>query len=237
MEEFSLIVLCKDGRHLLPLTLDTLKPQKGAFEVLLLDGEGKGHLQELAAKYPELSIRVEQTGGGNLAEMMNRGVELSRGKYLQFLEPGDRYLSHHGLAFLSELIQKHGEPHLIYANAAVQGIITPVDLPMAHSPWFLRTKILSAGGFNPLYSQRPVLDLLCRLFEEQKSKAIFCPRVLIDSESRPFLSKEKAGFETCKILYRHYGFWRALKWLVFQNQLPTFSRAATFFKQAFWKES
>ena len=136
MEDFSLIILCRKLGHLIPQTLDTLKPQKGAFEVLILDAEGTNRLGDLAKSYPELKLRILDTRGISLAEMMNEGVGLARGKYIQFLEPGDRYISQHGLEFLSTLIER--QPHLVYANSLNRGAISSTDFISARSPLFLR---------------------------------------------------------------------------------------------------
>ena len=230
MEDFSLIILCRGRRHLLPLTLDTLKPQSGSFEVILLDGEGSGRLKEQIPLYPELKMRVQDASGRNLAEMMNEGIGLAKGKYIQFLEPGDRYISQHGLEFLSTLIGN--EPHLVYASTRAREGISQGDFITARSPWFLRSKILELGGFDQKLSRCPAFDLLCRLFHDQKTEAVFCRRVLIDSEGQTAPVRE-----TCKVLYRHFGFWHTLKWVFVQDRSQMFRRAASFFKEAFWQDS
>ncbi len=71
MEDFSLNLLCRGRSHLLPSTLDSLKAQNGSFEVLLIDAEGSGRLEELANRYEGLNIRVEKAPTRNLAQMMN----------------------------------------------------------------------------------------------------------------------------------------------------------------------
>lgn len=218
MEDFSLNLLCRGQSHLLPSTLDSLKVQNGSFEILLLDAEGAGRLEELANRYENLNIRIENALSRNLAQMMNLGVAQSRGKYIQFLEPGDRYISQYGLSFLTDLIEK--EPHLISARGVSQE---------ARSHWFLRKVVLELGGFDEQLLFRPMLDLLCRL-QKLGLEPTVCGRVLVDS------SKESTGsiLETSKILYRHFGFGYALKWLI-QGQSNSLRRAAAFFKDAFWK--
>jgi glycosyltransferase involved in cell wall biosynthesis len=220
MEDFSLNLLCRGRSHLLTSTLDSLKPQSGAFEIILLDGEGTGRLNELAARYGSLNIRVEKALKLNLAEMMNLGVSISRGKYVQFMEPGDRYISQYGLSFLTELIQN--EPSCIAAKCVLQD---------AQSHWLLRKSILALGGFDERLSFRPMLDLLCR-FEKQGIKPLLCGRVLVDSP------KESMGsnFETFRVLYRHFGLKYTLKWLI-EGRSNIFRRVAAFVKDAFWRDS
>ncbi len=219
MEDFSLIILCRGRRHLLPLTLDTLKAQTGAFEVILLDGEGTGRLSELAHRYPELKIKVQEATGYTLPRMMNRGVELASGRYVQFLEPGDRYISQHGLAFLTELIGQR--PYFITAQSVA---------PDVQSHWFSRKNILESGGFDEKLSYRPLLDFLFRL-QKKGETPLVCSRVIVDKVA------EGAGglTETCKILYRHFGLWHALKWIWGQDHSQLLHRAAGRIKQAFWK--
>lgn len=231
MEDFSLIILCRGHRHLLSQTLDTLKPQRGAFEVLLLDGEGSGKLAEQIQHYPELTLRVQDARGTNLAEMMNEGVECAKGKYIQFLEPGDRYISQHGLAFLGTLIKK--EPHLVYANCLHCGGVSHFDrgILMTCSPWFLKSKVLEMGGFDRTLVSNPSLDLLCRFFRRKETEAVFCQRVLIDSNTDAAVSTQETG----KILYRHFGFWYAFKWIIWQDYLQAFRKTTSFFRDAFWK--
>jgi len=218
MEDFSLNLLCRGRSHLLPSTLDSLKAQNGSFEIILLDAEGAGKLQELARRYEGLNIRVENASTRNLAQMMNLGVAQSKGKYIQFLEPGDRYISQYGLSFLTDLIGK--EPHLISARG--------VSLE-ARSHWLLRSKILELGGFDEHLTFRPMLDLLCR-FQKVCIEPTVCGRVLVDS------SKEGGGslLETSKVLYRHFGLGYTLKWLL-QGNSNALRRAAAFFKDAFWR--
>ncbi len=218
MEDFSLNLLCRGQSHLLPSTLDSLKLQDGSFEIILLDAEGTGRLHNLAGRYEGLKIRVENAPNRNLAEMMNLGVELSRGKYIQFLEPGDRYISQYGLSYLTELIQK--EPEMISA----------IDVSReARCHWFLKSNIIKLGGFDEHLSFRPMLDLLCR-FEKEGIEPLSCGRVLVDSP------KEVGGplLETCKILYRYFGFKHTLKWLA-QRYSGAFQRVLFFFKEAFWQ--
>lgn len=218
MEDFSLNLLCRGRSHLLPATLDSLKGQNGSFEILLLDAEGSGRIQELPRQYEGLNIRVENAKRCNLAQMMNLGVAQSKGKYIQFLEPGERYISPHGLSFLKEMIEK--EPHLISARGVSHE---------AQSHWLLRSKILEEGGFDEHLSFRPMLDLLCR-FEKLGVEPAVCSRVLVDS------SQEAVGsiLETCKVLYRHFGFKYMCKWLV-ENYLNKMRGLTSSLKNAFFE--
>jgi hypothetical protein len=229
MIDFSLIILCKEKSHLLPLTLDTLKFQEGAFEVLLLNGEKGGSLSDLVHSYPDLKLRIQNSSSRSLSEMMNEALRLARGQYVQFLEPGDCYISQHGLQFLSTLIEK--KPHLIYANAF--GKEQLADFITARSPWFLKEKLLALGGFDPLLKTCASMDLLCRLFQDKNRHVLFCRRVFLNTD----IHKTVPIRETCWILYRHFGLWQAIRWVFFQDQSRWLRRSLAFFKRAFWNET
>jgi hypothetical protein len=219
MEDFSLNLLCRGKSHRLFSTLDSLKNQSGSFEVLLLDGEGAGRLQDLPSQYEGLKMRVACGKGKNLAQMMNLGLQESQGKYVQFLEPGEMYISQGGLSHLTELIQNN--PLVIKARKVGEE---------DESHWFLRAKLLELGGFNENIHFRPMFDLLCR-FQKEGIKPFPCSRVLVDGQSE----SGNSLFETCKILYRHFGAKVTLKWL-FQAHFRTLRCFLTFFKSAFWRE-
>ncbi len=220
MEDFSLNLLCRGKSHLLPMTLDSLKVQNGLFEVILLDEEGNGKLHEIARRYTDLPIRILPGKGKSLAELMNLGLSASKGKYIQFLEAGDRYISQYGLSYLSELIAPH--PPLIAARGIEEG---------TESHWFLRKKLVEMGGFNEQIIFRPLFDLLCRL-QKQGVEPLLSTRVLVDE---PPKKKNGSFWETCKILYRHFGLKQVAKWLL-QGHSHNLHKAATFFKNAFWRE-
>lgn len=219
MEDFSLNLLCRGKSHLLFSTLDSLKMQSGSFEVLLLDGEGAGRLQDIPSQYEGLKIRVACGKEKNLAQMMNLGLEESQGKYVQFLDAGEIYISQWGLTHLTELIQS--KPFMIEARKVGEE---------EQSHWFLKSKLIELGGFNEKIHFRPMFDLLCRL-QKEGLEPLFCTRVLVDGESKALSSL----FETCKILYRHFGVKTTLKWF-FQAHFRTLRRFLTFFKNAFWRE-
>ena len=229
MEDFSLIVLCRTKSHLLPLTLDGLRLQTGSFEVLVLDGDGGEGASELALRYPELKLRVQNASGKSLADMMNLGVHLSCGKYIQFLEPGDRYISQHGLECLSDLIRT--DPHLIYAGSLDRGSMAQIEPVLAKSPWFLRAQVLELGGFDRKWVHCPSLDLLCRLFRKRDLRLVFCRRVLMELKK----DKPESLREMYRIFYRHFGLWRALKWAFRQDHSHTLRRTLSWVKGAFWE--
>ena len=247
---FSIVILARGGLHLLPLTLDTIKSQsEKGFEVVIVSN----CKQEIARLYPDEQVCVSKNR--HVSEMMNEGIRAAKGRYLQFLDPGDRFLSPQGLSYLRQLIQESREPHLVYSGFLMRG---PDDAPQAvsfsfnqetlqkgmfpnhfRSSWFRRDSLQELGGFDKMLTHRPALDLLCRLYQKKDLKVVYSRRVLTDSEPYRTSFMEMFGYaeETCRILYRHFGLWSALKWIFVQDHLKMLRWISRLFRQAFWKSN
>lgn len=215
MEDFSLNLLCNGKSHLLPLTLDSLKNQQSSFEILILNGEEK-NLEDLLQHYQGLNLRIERTPAKNRAQMMNYGLFASRGKYIQFLEPGVCYISPQGLSYLTQQIIHL--PKLIVSRGVI---------PEARAHWFLRSQLVEMGGFDEKI-HLPMFDMLCR-YKKWGIEPWICERALVDLPQDPI-----RVWEMCQILYRHFGLKVALDWLC-QGRLHL-HRLKLFLKSAFWQQ-
>lgn len=250
---FSIVILARNSFHLLPLTLDTIKSQSEKnFEVVIVSSS-KQEIAHLCQS--TLKDRVFYTKDQEISEMMNEGIRLAKGRYLQFLDPGDRFLSHQGLSYLRQLIQESREPHLVYSSFLMRG---PDEPPQAVSfsfnretlqkgmfpshfraSWFRRDSLQELGGFNEIFSYRPTFDFFCRLYRKKDLRVVYTRRVLTDSEPYSVSPKEMVGYagETCRILYRHFGLWHALRWIFVQDHLKMLRWTVRLVKQAFWKSN
>lgn len=193
MQEFSIIILCETRRHLVSSTLDSLKSQQGSFEVIVLDRDPAA--RDLPTSYPELNIRVTPIEK-SLPKAMNRALKMAGGSYVQFLQAGDRYISEHGMAFLSEMATQK-----------------PPYISSREFFWLSKEKALSIGGFDETLHFVPLEEMLYR-FEAAGFKPLICPRVLIDAGTKPVISVR----EKCRIIYRYFGWKRALHWVFFERR-------------------
>lgn len=229
---FSIVVLVRGGLHLIPLTLHTTQLQcEKDFEVILISNVR----EEIAYLYP--NFRLFQMRGANIPEMMNEGTRVAKGRYVQFLNPGDRILSCLGLSYLRQLIQERNEPHLAYSGCLMQETDESpraVSFPFnretlekgvfprfSHTSWFRRDTLIELKGFDETFIYRPSFEFLCRLYRKNDLRVVSSRRVLTDSESIWVSPKEMVGYvqETCRILYRHFGLWSALRWIFVQDHL------------------
>jgi glycosyltransferase involved in cell wall biosynthesis len=239
--------LARHGLHLLPLTQDTLKNQSEKdFEILIVSDRR----QPMANLHP--TVRFFHVERGNISDLMNEAIRAAKGRYVQFLDPGDRFLSCTGLSYLRQLIVDSHEPHLVYSGYLMRG---PDEEAQAVSfsfsretlqkgmfpsqlraSWLRRDSLLELGGFNEAYAHRPAFDFLCRLYQKKGLNVVYSRRVLTDSEPRWTPPREMIGYaqETCRILYRHFGLWHALRWIFVQDHLKMLRWTLRLIKQAFW---
>lgn len=243
---FSLIALVKEEKqHLLAATLDSLCFQtERRFEVILVDPIGLKKWEEEVKAY-DFPIQICHADQSSTSEMMNQAIQVARGKYLQFLSLGDRYLSPQGLSYLSELLVQNGEPQLIYSGFLVQGsetVVFPLERQtlqkgvFSRDCCFLRKAVLDLGGFDKALSHRFAFELLCRLYLKQEIKPIYSRRVLTDGESHRKTPRAMMGYawDTYQILYKHFGLWHALRWIFIQDHLQMFRWVGRQLKAAFW---
>jgi hypothetical protein len=226
--------------------LDTIQFQtEKGFEVIIVS--------PLKQKFPYPSIQVVHAKSGTVSAMMNEGSRIAKGLYLQFLDPGDRFLSPQGLSYLKQLIEESHQPHLVYSGFLMRGPDEPpqaVSFPFSYetlrkgmfpshfrSSWFRRDSLLELGGFDELFTYRPTFDFLCRLYQKKDLRLAYSRRVLTDSEPRWVPPLEMLGYarETYRILYRHFGARSALNWIFVQDHLKMLRWGALLLKQAFRK--
>ncbi|MBS0626036.1 MAG: hypothetical protein JSS32_08305 [Verrucomicrobia bacterium] len=250
---FSIAILVKKNLHLLPLTLESLASQNDrSYEVLLVDGVKTGRVEEMARGLP---VQILKEAGETEAELMNRALGKAKGEYIQFLRPGDRYISQHALSYLTELIRDSERPELVYCaflerdlDGPPQAVSFPINAQtlkkgtfptMYRSSWFLKETVVGLGGFNHRLNYRPSFDLLCRFFLKGGLRAVYTRRVLTDYEPLKNSPRAIAGyaFETCRILYRHFGLKSALRWLFDQDHSRMIRWMAHLLRHAFQKDA
>lgn len=252
---FSIIVpVSDDNVHLLSFTLQSIAEQAfEPFEVIVIDGQIKEHSLFVFEAYRSSITRIYSALDCNLSAMCNKGVDLSRGKYLHFLQPGEFYISCNALRFLKEFIDKNRKPDLIGTGCVVRHSLTPPqqllksieseDLKKVRAPqglqayWFKKEAILKVGKFKTRYRIQGGFDLVCRFYNTADLRRVFMRRILTDYEYR--LPKPKwiirQLFETLQILLRSFGLSPAALFWIAQNTSRFMRWWTKSIKGAFWK--
>lgn len=234
----SIVIPTCNSAQNIDLTLESLLGQKYlSFEIIVIDAESKDRTLEIVKSYRSALIRIYTATDSSRYEILNKGITLSRGFYLNFLFPGDYYIGSETLHLIMSLALKENLPELVYCGCLIRDGRSDVKLlnrPLTidllkrglqptnlESCWFTSKVFKRIGKFDPQYNLRGGLDLLCRLVQEKDFKVASSNRILTDYDlhgvTRQMIVRH--FFETMQILYKYFGLCAVLTWLVYQKDV------------------
>lgn len=247
----TVVVLLRDFFHLANLTLKSIVDQTSdLYEIIVLEtAETKRDLMMLKPYQEKIKI-VQHFEESDLAQLMNRGLELAKGKYIHFLFSGDVYISKYVIAYLKELIEEKNFPDLICSAflrrdemnfpEAVSfsfDYFKKGDLPMnIQTCWILIDTIKKLKGFSKQYTYQSGFDMVCKIFLQKDKKIIFSNRVLTDYQPKKNPSKISLYivWEGIKIIYRNFGLVKTFFWRVVYDHLRFLKFFMVSVKKSFW---
>jgi glycosyltransferase involved in cell wall biosynthesis len=103
----SIITICKNNLSGLKKTIESLENQTYKnFELIIVDGNSKDATVEYleSMQHDEFMITWRSENDTGIYNAMNKGISLSRRKYLQFLNAGDTLYSDNSIMLASECI-------------------------------------------------------------------------------------------------------------------------------------
>jgi hypothetical protein len=183
--------------------------------------------------------------------MMNEGVRLANGKYIHFLFPGDTYISKFSLLYFQTFLKEKDFPDLVcYSFVLRESILEPEVITRSFSLnflekgkiptrldacWFLKDMLLEVKCFDERYQQREGFDIMCRIFLKKKYRVVYSRRVLTDYEfhQKTAYGGWRYGLETLIVIYRNFGLFKMLKWILVQDHLHIIKAWIYAFKRAF----
>lgn len=243
--KLSLIIPTFNSALLLPRTLESIFDQEYPdYEIVIVDAGSTDRTIEMVKSYGSERIRIYSVSIFHPFEMLNKGISLANGEYLNFLKPGDYFLSPKGFKCMMNLALSNQNPELVYAASLLRERWSEVTLRYApldmeylnygeaptylESCFFEKSLFQKIGKFDPRYELRSDFDLFCRFFKEKDLRFNSTSRVLLDYEEAPTNRKEiwEHFKETWKILYRNFGFKSALLWLMCQDDLDHFIKVS-----------
>ncbi len=253
---FSIIIPIYDrNAYLLPFTLDSIAQQSfTSYEVILIDGQTGERRENSFHTYHQHVAHIYSALDRNFSAMLNKGVELAKGRYLNFIFPGEFYLSHRAFHHVQECIAQGPPPDLLYSGSILrhshskpQLFFRQIDLAdlktsrvsmSLHPYWFHRDAILALDKFTPRYHLQGGFDLLCRLYARQSYRKVFLKRVITDYEFRLLPPKYimRQSWETLLIVMAHFGLSGALFWWISKNSLRLMRWWGRSIKLALWRK-
>lgn len=219
-------------------TLDSIFAQDYPdLDVIVVDAGSTDRTLQIVRNYYGDRVRVHSVTSFNLYEMLNKGVALSKGQYVNLLCPGFYYVDKDVMKSMMSLALDHGMPHCVFGAALLRDgrtepkiLMRPMTLASLKSGqqptslgafWFRRDLFYKLGYFPLHYHMRGCLDFICRFVQHGSLEAVSTSRVIIDQDLRPIHRRSILThfWETCQVIFDHFGFWAVLVWLFRQKDL------------------
>ncbi len=190
----SLVTICHNSASTIRSTLQSVADQKNVskedFEHLVIDGASRDETLEIVKSFSNLKIISEPDRG--ISDAFNKGVKLSRGKWILFLNSNDKL---HDDMVLSDVISKlkTTEAEIVYGKIAVvhalSGKVLRVGgrdgawnylhqrMTLPHPALFMRRSYFERHGFfREDFKIAMDYELLLRGFRQ--SQFLFMPRTI-----------------------------------------------------------
>lgn len=237
----TIVIPTFNSARAIGITIDNLLIQNyPSFEIIIIDAASKDKTIELINGYHDEKIRLVSVTGYNPYEMLNKGISLAQGQYINFLFPGDYYIHQKTLRLMLGLVKKHYEPDLAYcgsllreAQKSAKVLYRTLNLKLLmqgkqptslQACWFKLSLFQKIGKFNTNYMLRGGYELLCRLILNEEIKLATTSQVMVDYDLQN-ITKAKVRihfWETFKIIIKYFGFNASLKWLFLQTDITRY---------------
>lgn len=229
-----------NARNISPTIESLIHQNYPDYEILVVDAGSKDRTIEIIKSYRDPHIRLFAVKGYNRYEMINKGISLAKGTYINILFPGDYYIQKEVLRSMMGFAVKMSEPYLVYcgcllreAKKDVKILFRQLDAQLLkhgqqptslESMWFKNSVFLEIGKFNPNYQLRGGFDFLCRFIENGSLTFQGLNRVLTDYDLRGVTSRMVVThfYETLMIIIHYFGLVAAFLWLIRQKDIARY---------------
>jgi glycosyltransferase involved in cell wall biosynthesis len=181
-------------RDTIESVLTQVHPQ---IEYIVIDGDSQDATPEIVRSYGARISRFISEPDRGIYDAMNKGLALSTGDVVGFLNSDDMLLDQDSIAAIAAgfdstqvdavygdilmvdplqvlLVRRYWRPGTYQSGACARGWMAP------HPTLYVRRDLLqSSGGFNLDYRLQSDFDLELRLFECMKMRARYLPRTLV----------------------------------------------------------
>lgn len=120
---FSIITVTYNAEATIMPTLESVDGQSFiGYEHLVIDGMSKDSTISLTDSKPSPLRKVISEADNGIYDAMNKGISIARGKYLIFLNAGDRFHSAETLSLIANAIEANDYPGVVYGQTQLVDI-------------------------------------------------------------------------------------------------------------------
>ena len=115
----SVITITYNASETLPLTMESVAGQTFRdFEHIVVDGASADDTISIARRMGSESLRIVSEKDDGLYDAMNKGLKMARGRYVLFLNSGDRFHKPETLQAYADAIEDR-DPDIIYGDTDI----------------------------------------------------------------------------------------------------------------------
>ena len=256
-KKVSVVVLTYNDSQSIKETINSILNQEYPdIEVIIIDGGSQDRTVEIIKSFYCKFIKIHSFSGYHTFEMINKGISLANGEYINFMISGNRYLQKDTIKYMLSLASDHRFPDLVYGGSLLRFYektprvlfrpLTKESLFLGLQPtslqacWFRASLFSTLGKFETDYSMRGIFEYFCRFYLNGKNTVVSSSRVIVEFNLTGRRKKDIIIHfkETWKIIYKHFGWAKFMKWIFYQQEISRFVKSwLKTFKVAFLGEN
>ena len=224
---FSIITVTFNASNTVERTIKSVDSQTfDDFEHLIIDGASSDDTLAIVENLGKKANRIVLSEPDNgIYDAMNKGIGMARGKYLVFLNSGDKFHSKDTLSLIAETIEKNDSPGIVYGQTdlvddygtfvAPRHLSAPETLVLSdfakgmvvcHQAFVAKRSIAPYFSLKYRYSADYEWCIICLMHSK---KNVYIDSVLIDYliEGASTANRKDSLKERFNIMSTYYGFW------------------------------
>lgn len=241
---FSIITVCRNAAGVIAPTLESVDAQTcRLYEHIIVDGASTDATADVVAGHPSALRHFISEPDRGIYDAMNKGMSMSSGDYLLFLNAGDRLHAPDTLQLYADAIMAADYPGVVYGQTDIvdtdghrigpRHLRAPEQLTLqsfadgmlvCHQAFVALRKI--AGGYNPRWRFSADYDWCIRCLQHSR-RNVYVPAVTADylAEGTTTANRRRSLMERFHIMRYYYG------------TIPTLLRHVRFALRAFRRKS
>jgi glycosyltransferase involved in cell wall biosynthesis len=220
MPLISIITVCKNADSLLEESILSLRQQTFKdYEFLVVDGNSNDGTREVLFKNSDMISRQLCEEDSGIYEAMNKGIKMSTGAYIYFLNAGDVFYSDDTLAVIAGFLHKDSDS-IIYGDVLTIGqhiddtnvlmhndydFVSLLRRPINHQGVFTARRVFERNGFFDIsFRIRGDHDWELRNYRDKEISFHYVPVIVAKYKKEGFTTRNKNlfGMKERKMLIR-----------------------------------